>query len=223
MSESGGGIVLPGVEPGEHLPMFPLGTVLLTGGALPLRVFEPRYLAMMQQVLSTDGRFGVTLIERGSEVGGGDVRTDIGTLAVVVRAEGSPAGHLALLAVGTMRLRVRSWLTDDPYPAAVVDPFPYPDAETAGDLAPAVADLAGTLRMVLALAAELGERVPPATFELPGPAADQLDTLANLAPVGPLDRQRYLGTTTRAGQVEVLRELLADELLVLEARRAELE
>ena len=203
--------------------MFPLGTVLLAGGALPLRVFEPRYLAMMQQVLSTDGRFGVTLIARGSEVGGGDVRTDVGTLAVVVRAEGSPAGHLALLAVGTARFRVRDWLADDPFPQAVVDPYPYPAADTVERLAPDVTDLASTLRTVLALAAELGERVAPATFELPGSPSDQLDTIANLAPAGPLDRQRYLATTTRAGQVELLGELLADELLVLEARRAELE
>lgn len=149
--------------------------------------------------------------------------TWVRSLAVVVRAESSPNGRLSILAVGTSRFRVTEWLPDDPHPAAVVEPFPYADAEQAADLGAHVAEVAGTLRTVLALAAELGERVPPATFELPASPADQLDTVANLAPLGPLDRQRYLTRPSRAAQVELLSELLADELLVLQARRAELE
>ena len=30
-----------------HLPLFPLGTVLCPGAPLPLRIFEPRYVAML--------------------------------------------------------------------------------------------------------------------------------------------------------------------------------
>ena len=47
-------------------PMFPLGMVLLPGSPLGLRVFEPRYLTMLEEVLAGDGAFGVVLIERGS-------------------------------------------------------------------------------------------------------------------------------------------------------------
>ena len=54
------------------MPMFPLGTVLFPHALLPLRVFEPRYREMTARVLREDGEFGVVLIERGSEVGGGD-------------------------------------------------------------------------------------------------------------------------------------------------------
>ncbi|MEN3314917.1 MAG: uncharacterized protein V7605_1151, partial [Acidimicrobiaceae bacterium] len=54
--------------------MFPLGTVLFPGLALPLHVFEPRYQSLVQACLDGDGHFGIVLIERGSEVGGGDVR-----------------------------------------------------------------------------------------------------------------------------------------------------
>ena len=60
------------------LPMFPLGTVLLPGGVLPLHVFEPRYRQLVIDCLADDTgepEFGVTMIERGSEVGGGDQRT----------------------------------------------------------------------------------------------------------------------------------------------------
>ena len=61
------------------LPMFPLGTVLFPHALLPLRVFEPRYRTMTAHVMRGDAEFGVVLIERGSEVGGGDIRFDVGT------------------------------------------------------------------------------------------------------------------------------------------------
>ena len=58
----------------RRLPMFPLGTVLFPYAVLPLHVFEPRYRALTEHCLAGDGCFGVVLIERGSEVGGGDTR-----------------------------------------------------------------------------------------------------------------------------------------------------
>ena len=51
-------------------PMFPLGTALLPGEVLPLRIFEPRYRTMLDDCLAAaDGPpgFGVVLIARGSE------------------------------------------------------------------------------------------------------------------------------------------------------------
>ena len=92
--------------------MFPLGTVVVPGMVLPLQVFEPRYREMLQHVLAGDRTFGVVLIERGSEVGGGDVRTDVGTLARVVRAEEQPDGRWAVVALGVGRIRVDRWALD---------------------------------------------------------------------------------------------------------------
>ncbi|MEY2464632.1 MAG: ATP-dependent Lon protease, partial [Acidimicrobiaceae bacterium] len=65
----------------SELPMFPLGTVLFPSVFLPLHVFEPRYREMTRHCLDTQREFGVVLIERGSEVGGDDVRTQVGTVA----------------------------------------------------------------------------------------------------------------------------------------------
>src|SRR3954471_6137726 len=100
--------------------MFPLGTVLFPHALLPLRVFEPRYRLMTERVLRGDGEFGVVLIERGSEVGGGDTRFDDGTVARIVRAQQLPDGGYALATVGLRRIRVVRWLPDDPYPLAEV-------------------------------------------------------------------------------------------------------
>ena len=63
-------------------PMFPLQSALLPGEVLPLRIFEPRYAQLVQDCLAmTEPAFGVVLITRGREVGGGDVRGDVGVLA----------------------------------------------------------------------------------------------------------------------------------------------
>ena len=101
--------------------MFPLGTVLFPYGVLPLHVFEPRYRLLTEHCLAGDGCFGVVLIERGSEVGGGDTRFDVGTVARIVRAGQLPDGRYVLATVGIQRLRVRDWLPDDPYPQAEVE------------------------------------------------------------------------------------------------------
>ena len=89
------------------LPMFPLGSVLFPGQILPLHIFEPRYMEMMTDCLGEDDEgdklFGVALIERGSEVGGGDVRTNVGTAARIVSHRSLDGGRMAVLAVGERR------------------------------------------------------------------------------------------------------------------------
>lgn len=104
---AGGGSTGPAKPGVRQLPMFPLSAVLLPGDLLPLHVFEPRYRAMVADCLEHEPHeFGVVLIARGSEVGGGDVRTDIGTVAQLEALSRSHDGRYALLARGTSRLRV---------------------------------------------------------------------------------------------------------------------
>ena len=114
------------------MPMFPLGTPLLPGSVLPLHVFEPRYRQLVHDILADDSEvaeFGVVMIARGREVGGGDVRNDVGTVARVLDMRALPDGRYALAAVGADRLRVNAWLPDDPYPLADIDLWPDDDLE----------------------------------------------------------------------------------------------
>src|SRR5579872_2372849 len=101
--------------------MFPLSTVLFPGASLPLHVFEPRYRALLADSLAGDGGFGVVLIDRGSEVGGGDHRVDVGTMADIVQVFGVEGGRSMVMTRGTRRIRVARWLSDDPYPRAEVE------------------------------------------------------------------------------------------------------
>jgi Lon protease-like protein len=199
------------------MPMFPLGSVLLPGAPLPLHVFEPRYRALVQDCLEGPREFGVVLIERGSEVGGGDVRTDVGTVARILEVARFEDGRWALAAVGTRRIRVVGWLEDDPYPRAEVVDWPDDDEPLDDE---AVEALVAPFRRVLALATELGLPVPPATAELaPEPLVALLQMVA-ATPVGPMDRQRLLLASGPGARSELLAELLADAEVLLEARVA---
>ena len=200
------------------LPMFPLGSVLVPSAGLPLRVFEPRYLALVRDCLAGDRELGVVLIERGSEVGGGDVRTDVGTVARIVETAELPDGQLAVAAVGVRRIRVQRWLEDDPYPRAEVDD--WPDPAPGPGYAAALDATIGKLRRSLALAAEAGDVAAPATIELSDDPVLAGYQAGLVAPIGPLDQQALLAAPTPEQRVEHLGALLDEVTEVLELRLA---
>lgn len=57
-------------ELGREIPLFPLSSVLLPYGQLPLQIFEQRYLDLVRSCMKSDTGFGVVWIRRGSEVVG---------------------------------------------------------------------------------------------------------------------------------------------------------
>jgi Lon protease-like protein len=199
--------------------MFPLGTVLFPYGVLPLHVFEDRYRALVEVCLAGDHEFGVVLIERGSEVGGGDTRFDVGTVARIVEAGRFPDGRYALLTHGTARLRVREWLPDDPYPRADVERL---DERAAGKSdGPRRDVLEQQLRRLLALASELGASVPPGEVRLDADPVRAGFEAGALAPIGPLDAQRILEIDDPSARLAELDGLLVETASLLELRLAE--
>ncbi len=193
--------------------MFPLGTVLFPTMLLPLHVFEPRYRALVDDCVAGDGEFGVTLIERGSEVGGGDVRTDVGTVARIVQVERFEDGRFAVAAVGTRRIRIERWLADDPYPRAEVVVW-----DDVGGTEAALDDADALFRRALALAAELGEARARLDVELADDSATATFQIGALAPLGPLDRQALLATERADDRITLLVAQLSDVVELLRAR-----
>ncbi len=196
--------------------MFPLGTVLVPSAGLPLHVFEPRYRALVRDCLAGDRELGVVLIERGSEVGGGDVRSEVGTVARIVDAVELPDGRWSIAAVGVRRLRVQRWLPDDPYPCAEVED--WPDPPPGPGYAEALTAVVGQLRRCLALAAEAGDRTAPVTIELSDDPVLAGHQAATVAPLGPLDQQRLLAATTPEGRLSDLAGCLEEAIEVLGLR-----
>lgn len=198
--------------------MFPLGTLVFPHAALPLHVFEPRYVALVEQMLRGDiaPEFGIVLIERGREVGGGDVRFSVGTLVRVVRAARLPNDRYVLEAVGTGRVRVLEWLADDPFPRARVENLP----DVVNEDAAAARDAAEfALRRVLALAAELGAAADAMVAIDDEPVRASFE-IATAAPLGPLDAQQILEIDDVASRLRVLEGLLVEQRELLEARIA---
>lgn len=198
------------------LPMFPLGSVLFPNVLLPLHVFEPRYRALVTDCLRHGQEFGVVLIERGTEVGGGDSRFGVGTVARIRESAQLPDGRWAVMGVGTRRIRVRSWLPDDPYPLALVEDLAEPIPDPADS--PLLAEAESAVRRALALAGELDEAPVPATFELAEDPMVAVWQLPAVAPLGPVDQQRLLEVEEPASRLRLLTTMASEAAAVLAYR-----
>lgn len=99
--------------------MFPLGMVVFPHQRVSLCVFEPRYHRLLSDV-EGERRFGTCLIERGSEVGGDDKRSFVGTVVEILGSHQLSNGETLIVVEGVECFEVHQWLTDDPYPRAVV-------------------------------------------------------------------------------------------------------
>jgi Lon protease-like protein len=179
--------------------MFPLGSVLLPAMPLPLRIFEQRYLKLLGDLVASEKpEFGVVLIERGKEVGGGEKRMSIGTIASVTEI-GTTQEFLGLESYGSQRFRVNAWLPDDPYPLADVELLP--DLIWDESLLPAKAHLETKVRQLLALVSEFGDLQFGADIEFSDDPMEACWQMAGVLPVGPLD------------QLDLLSSQSADELI----------
>ncbi len=172
------------------MPMFPLGSVLMPAMPLSLRIFEERYLKLLGDLMLSDTpEFGVVLIDRGLEVGGGEKRLEIGTLASVTDI-GTLDQFYGLESMGTQRFRVNAWLPDDPYPMADIDFIP--DLIWNDSLMPARVHLETKVRNLLAFASEFGDLQYGPDTELGDNPMDACWQLAGILPVGGLDQQDLL-------------------------------
>lgn len=168
------------------MPMFPLGSVLFPSMPLTLRIFEERYLKLLGDLMGSDSpEFGVVLVSRGSEVGGGDNRMSIGTIASVTEI-GTTDEFLGLESFGSRRFTVRNWLPDDPYPIADIEFIP--DLVWEDTLMPSRVHLESAVRQLLTLASEFGNLVFGPDINLSDDPMRACWQLAGILPVGELDR-----------------------------------
>ena len=202
----------------ERLPMFPLGNALVPHMLLPLRLFEPRYLRLLEDCRAGSDEFGVVLIERGFEVGGGDTRMEIGCVARILESSDLEDGHKLVLAAGTQRLRVTEWLPDDPYPVAMVERLADPPIEA--DASDRIQALEVKLRRLFGLMSELGIDVGSFETELATDPVTATYQALTLAPIGVLDRQNLLELDDPEHRMEDLLEALDDQTVLFQQQLA---
>ncbi|WP_410876522.1 LON peptidase substrate-binding domain-containing protein [Nocardia sp. A7] len=207
-----------------EIPIFPLGAVLLPGESLSLQIFEPRYVALVRDC--TDGRrepeFGVVLIARGHEVGGGEVRTEVGTVARITEVIELPDSRYRLRCKGTERLRIEKWLDDAPYPRAEAELWPDgPGTDDAASLA-GLRERADRLHTLTAqFARRNGIRRPPPSASLDDLPADPTARSYELAarlPIGPTDRQAALSAPDSSSRLTALTTAVDDAIAMMEFR-----
>ena len=195
------------------MPMFPLGSVLIPAMPLSLRIFEERYLKLLGDLVTSDKpEFGVVLIERGAEVGGGEKRMSLGTIASVTDI-GTTEQFYGLESFGSKRFRVNAWLPDNPYPIADIDFLP--DLIWDDSLMPARVHLETKVRQLLAFASEFGDLQYGSDTALSDDPMDACWQLAGVLPVGPLDQLDLLGSQSADELIQKTYELVnsADETL----------
>jgi Lon protease-like protein len=202
----------------RYLPVFPLGNAVLPTQVLPLHVFEDRYRVLMETLtgVGSSAEMGVVLIERGSEVGGGDVRVGTGTVTHLIESERLPDGRWVAIFAGSHRFRVVRWLDDDPYPQAMVEE--EADEDWLPEHGPLLEAAEASVRRALEMAAELGEAVGPPAFTVSEQPAVAAWELCSRAPLGALDRQKLLEAPDRTKRLVLLDELASDACTVLAFR-----
>ena len=190
------------------IPMFPLSLVLFPEQILPLHIFEDRYRTMVEEIIDNDREFGVVLIERGSEVGGGDTRKSIGTLAEIIDSEKSNDGRWLLITKGTKRIETSRWLEDSPYPRAEVsfldeEEFISCDAQE-------WLKIVTHMRRVLAILAELGDDVAPISINISEEPLLGSFQMSSILPITPFDSQKLLEVASVDERCALLKRFLVN-------------
>lgn len=96
----------------ELIPVFPLVRVLLLPRAqLPLNIFEPRYLAMVDAAFAGDRIIGMVQPAKGDEEMGVPALAPIGTAGRITTFSETPEGRYLITLTGICRFRIEAETT----------------------------------------------------------------------------------------------------------------
>ena len=191
----------------EIVPVFPLsGVILLPRAQLPLNIFEPRYLNMIDDAMAGD-----RLIAMVQTTGGSAVRPDlarVGCVGKITSFSETGDGRYLITLTGVCRVRLTSEMAvQSPYRQCRVDYTDYED-----DLTPDEGDLEGfdRARLVQALTLYLRRR----ELEIDWDTAEQappeplINSLSIALPFEPASKQLLLEAPTLEARAEALMAVL---------------
>jgi Lon protease-like protein len=161
---------------------------------------------MVEEIIDEGRKFGVVLIERGSEVGGGETRKNVGTLAEIIDSEKSSDGRWLLITKGMRRIQISKWLEDSPYPRAEIS-FVDDEESIIFDREEWLKTV-NHMRRVLAILAELGDDVSPFSIEISEDPLLGSYEMSSVIPVTPFDSQKLLEADSVKKRCDLLKEFL---------------
>ncbi len=199
----------------RRLPVFPLaGALLLPRGRLPLNIFEPRYLSLVEDVLAADRLFGMIQPSDASDDADPDAPDDdappalfrVGCVGRLSSFSERDDGTCSISLTGIARFRVLAEL-DGPHPYRLLsvsyDGFGR-DTDEPGEVPFDRDALLDTLRRYFAHRG----------FEARWEAIEQMDddtlltTLSMICPFPPAEKQALLEAPTLSERARTLRALL---------------
>ncbi|MEM1104719.1 MAG: LON peptidase substrate-binding domain-containing protein [Pseudomonadota bacterium] len=193
----------------EVLPLFPLpGALLLPRGRLPLNIFEPRYLSMIDDALGGDRLIGMIQPLRSSgESSIGPELYEVGCAGRLTSFSETADGRYLITLTGLVRFRIVETLsTITPYRQARVD---WDDFSV--DLTPAddddVPDRAGLLAVLKDYLKAQQLEADWETIE-DAPCETLINSLAMICPFDPKEKQALLEAPALADRAQTLLALM---------------
>ena len=193
------------------IPVFPLsGALLLPRAHLPLNIFEPRYVRMIDDALAGDRVIGMVQprFDRGEDDEDESVEADpplcaVGALGRIVSYQESGDGRYLIQLAGICRFR----LLEEAHPERMYRSCIVSCAEFADDLAGAVdEDKVDRDSLIRAFESYLDANDLEADWKSVKSASNEalVNTLAMMSPYGPAEKQALLEAPNLAARAETL-------------------
>jgi Lon protease-like protein len=191
----------------QCIGIFPLtGVLLLPRGQLPLNVFEPRYLALVDAALSGDRIIGMIQPQEPEDQTLKPKLTQVGCAGRITGYRETEDGRYLVTLSGICRFRVAQEVAvATPYRQIVADYTPF-----AGDLSEGEDEAFPRERLLDALNAYLKQRELKADWRsvMNAPAETLVNALAMLCPFEPNEKQALLEARDWPERVSTLLALL---------------
>jgi len=195
-----------------RLPLFPLaGVVLMPRGALPLNVFEPRYLKMVDDALKGDRLIGIIQPAENPDTVLTPKLSAIGAAGRILSFRETDDNRYLITLAGLCRFRLRGELGGEaeggtPYRVGLCDFSPF-----AGDMAEEAAeDNFPRERLLTALRLYLNRRDMKADWKSVTSAEPEalVNALAMMCPFEPAEKQALLEAPSFGERVSTLVAIL---------------
>jgi Lon protease-like protein len=191
----------------KSLPLFPLtGAVLLPRGQLPLNIFEPRYLEMVDYALTGDRLIGMIQPTENEETVLRPPLSQVGCAGKIIAFRESDDNRYLITLAGLCRFRLTGEMeTTTPWRAGFCDFAPF-----ASDLAQQSDEEFPRERLLAALKTYLNSRDMKADWKsvMTAPGEALVNALAMMCPFDPAEKQALLEAPSFQERASTLMALL---------------
>ena len=189
------------------LPLFPLtGVVLLPRGHLPLNIFEPRYLEMVDHALRGERLIGMIQPTQSEDSVLSPALSQVGCAGKIVSFQETADNRYLISLAGICRFRLTGEAeATTPWRSGLCDFAPF-----AGDLAQPGEEDFPRERLLAALRAYLTTRDMKADWKsvMTAPGEALINALTMMCPFGPVEKQALLEARSFQDRASTLMALL---------------